>query len=639
MSHEHTLAIVDDEPDVVHSLEKLLRRDYEVLANTNPLEALAQLRDRNVDIVLADQCMPNLSGVDFLCQVRELHPQAIPVLLTGNPELQGAMDAVNQGHVFGYLLKPCDLDELKVVLRQAAAQHDLETERRRLQQELTRERDRLRVLLEVTNAVVTHLDLRALFAATAECLRSKLRHDYASLAVYDTGRQTLRLHALDFPTSTGRIQEGLAVPLAEVPAQLAFTARKPLCFDTHGLQKFPVAAPLLSEGMQSICIAPLLTAGGPLGTLNAASRKPGAFTPDDVELLGQIARQIAPAVANALAYGEIADLKNRLTEEKCYLQEEIRADHNFDQLVGNSAALRRVLEKAALVAPTNSAVLVQGETGTGKELIARAIHNLSQRRDKTFVKINCAAIPTGLLESELFGHEKGAFTGAIARKIGRFELADQGTLFLDEVGDIPLELQPKLLRILQEQEFERLGSTQTLRVNVRLVAATNRDLRQMVTSQEFRNDLYYRLNVFPVTLPPLRQRPEDIPLLVRHFTRQASRRLGKVVDTIPVEAMDALRHYPWPGNVREMENFIERAVILSQGSVLQVPLAELKPPAVASAVPELATLEEAEREHIRRALRATDWKIGGPDGAAQRLHMKRTTLNSKMRKLGIFRPS
>ena len=365
------------------------------------------------------------------------------------------------------------------------------------------------------------------------------------------------------------------------------------------------------------------------------------FSPEEIELLGEVAKQIAIAVENAQAYREITELKDRLAKEKLYLEEEIRTEHNFEEIVGESAALRRVLKEVETVAPTDSTVLIRGETGTGKELIARALHELSPRRERTFVKINCAAIPTGLLESELFGHEKGAFTGAITQKIGRFELAHQGTLFLDEVGDIPPELQPKLLRVLQEQEFERLGSTRTIRVDVRLVAATNRDLAQMVADGQFRSDLYYRLNVFPVVLPPLRERRDDIPRLVRHFAQKFARRMGRRIETIPAEAMDALVRYPWPGNIRELENVIERAVILSRGPELKIPLSEFKQQTKAASADlssSLSTLEEAEREHILRVLGETHWILGGPAGAAFKLGMKRTTLQSKMRRLGIARP-
>jgi formate hydrogenlyase transcriptional activator len=348
---------------------------------------------------------------------------------------------------------------------------------------------------------------------------------------------------------------------------------------------------------------------------------------------------VAIAVENALAFDQIEALKEKLEKEKVYLQEEIRTEHNFEDIVGENTALRRVLREVETVAPTDSTVLIRGETGTGKELIARALHHLSNRRERTFIKLNCAAIPTGLLESELFGHERGAFTGAVTQKVGRFELADGGTLFLDEVGDIPLELQPKLLRVLQEQEFERLGGTRTIKVNVRLVAATNRDLAQMVAAADFRKDLYYRLDVFPIMLPPLRERRDDIPRLVRHFTQKFARRMGRKIETIPAEAMEALAAYPWPGNIRELENVIERAAILSPGPLLRVPLADLKPATAEAATTNSAiTLAEAEREHILTALREAHWVLAGPNGAAARLGMKRTTLQSKMKKLGISRP-
>jgi formate hydrogenlyase transcriptional activator len=320
-----------------------------------------------------------------------------------------------------------------------------------------------------------------------------------------------------------------------------------------------------------------------------------------------------------------------------YLEEELRLEHGFDDILGDSQALKNVLKQVEVVAPTDSTVLIQGETGTGKELIARAIHRLSARAERTFVKLNCAAIPTGLLESELFGHERGAFTGAIAQKAGRFELADKGTIFLDEVGEIPLELQSKLLRVLQEQEFERLGSTKTIRVNVRLVAATNRDLKTLVEQHLFRSDLYYRLNVFPISLPPLRDRRDDIPILVRYFTQHYAVRMKKNIQTVPAKTLEVLSRYAWPGNIRELENLVERSVILTQGVDLQVPMSELQ--AENRLVTTSATtLEEAEREQILRVLRETKWVVGGPDGAAARLGLKRTTLQSKMQKLNITRP-
>jgi formate hydrogenlyase transcriptional activator len=393
-------------------------------------------------------------------------------------------------------------------------------------------------------------------------------------------------------------------------------------------------------GVNSSCYLPLTTARRRLGALVFASKQAGAYDTADMDFLVQVANQVAVAVENALAFDEIEALRDKLHQEKVYLEEEVRTEHNFGEIVGESAALRHVLKQVEAVAPTDATVLILGETGTGKELIARALHDLSPRRERTFVKLNCAAIPTGLLESELFGHEKGAFTSAIAQKIGRFELAHRGTLFLDEVGDIPPELQPKLLRALQEQQFERLGSTRTVRVDVRLVAATNHDLGQMVGDGRFRSDLYYRLNVFPVVMPPLRQRSEDIPRLVRHFTQRFARRMGRRIESIPTPVMDALVRYAWPGNVREMQNIIERAVILSPGPSLRVPLSDLQSEATQAQVPagEPVTLADAEPEHILGALRETGWVLAGPKGAAAHLGMKRSTLQKKMKKLGISRP-
>ena len=370
--------------------------------------------------------------------------------------------------------------------------------------------------------------------------------------------------------------------------------------------------------------------------ITLGSKRAGYFRPDDLDLLGQIATQISLALDNALAYEKLNASKNQIEEERLYLEEELRAEYNFEDIVGKSAALRKVLQQIEIVAPTDSTVLLHGETGTGKELIARAIHSLSSRQSRTFVRLNCAAIPSGLVESELFGHEKGAFTGALMQKKGRFEIADQGTLFLDEIGDISLELQPKLLRALQEQEFERLGSAKTIHVDVRLIAATHRDLQAMMRDNQFRDDLFYRLNVFPVEIPPLRDRREDIPLLVNFFVSRLSRKMQKHIQSIPKEAMEALTSAPWPGNIRELENFIERAVILTPGSELRVPLKELKRPSVAGTTSR-STFEDAERQAIIEALKAASGKISGPGGAAEQLGLKRTTLQNKMRKLGIGR--
>jgi formate hydrogenlyase transcriptional activator len=506
------------------------------------------------------------------------------------------------------------------------------------QRQLAQERDRLRVLLEVNNAMVSKLDLRALFNAISASLRRVIHHDYTSLALYEEDKNRMRVLALDFPQGKGLIHEEMLVPLEGSITGTAFRSRRPLVLDHTAMEGFdsPTSRLLRDEGVRSVVSTPLITHDRALGTLSLASLRDAAFQQGDVDLLVQVAGQVAIAVENALAFQEIAELKNKLAQEKLYLEDEIRSEMNFEEIVGESPSLRAVLKQVETVAPTNSAVLIQGETGTGKELIARAIHNLSPRREHTFVKVNCAAIPAGLLESELFGHERGAFTGAIAQRIGRFELAHRGTIFLDEVGDIPLELQPKLLRVLQEQEFERLGGARTIRVDVRLVAAANRDLAGMVAARAFRSDLYYRLRVFPLIMPPLRERQEDIPTLVRYFVQKYARRMNRTVEMIPSETLDLLVHYSWPGNIRELENLIERAVIVSPGPVLRVPLGELKLPAEPAAA-DLLTLEAAEREHILKALEATHWVLAGPRGAAAKLGMKRTTLQSRMQKLGVSR--
>ncbi len=506
------------------------------------------------------------------------------------------------------------------------------------QRQLAQERDRLRALLEVNNAVVSKLDLHELLGAISASLRRVIHHEYTSLALFEEAKNMMRVLALDFPQGKGLIHEEMLIPLEGSFTGAAFRSRKPLLLNKANFDEFqsPTARLLQAEGVRSVLCMPLVTHDRALGTLSLASLREGAFQQGDVDLLFQVAAQVAIAVENALAYQQIAELKNKLAEEKLYLEDEIRSEMNFEEIVGESPSLRAVLKQVESVAPTDSIVLIEGETGTGKELIARAIHNLSPRREHTFVKVNCAAIPSGLLESELFGHERGAFTGAITQRIGRFELAHRGTIFLDEVGDILPELQPKLLRVLQEQEFERLGSTRTIRVDVRVVAATNRDLAQMVAERAFRSDLYYRLRVFPLVMPPLRERQEDIPALVRYFVQKYSRLMNREIETIPAETLEAMVHYPWPGNIRELENLIERAVIVSPGPVLRVPVGELKTP-VDPSPGDLLTMQAAEREHILKALETSHWKIAGPTGAASRLGMKRTTLQSRMKKLGISR--
>jgi formate hydrogenlyase transcriptional activator len=526
------------------------------------------------------------------------------------------------------------------------------------------ERDRYQLLLDINNAMVTCLGLGSLLRVISDSLRKVIPHDSASISLYDQESGQLRLHSFDL-RYTSDLEEGALFPLEGSPEGLAFTSRQPVVIRKLDLNEFP--APQIkhayNDGLRSGCIIPLVAHNQALGTLDVASRSENAFTEADAELLTHIAHQIAIAVENALAYREISELKEKLAQEKLYLEEEIRGEMNFDQIVGDSPAITQVLELVETVAPSDSTVLLLGETGTGKELFARAIHDHSRRKDRTFVKLNCAAIPTGLFESELFGHEKGAFTGAISQKLGRLELADRGTLFLDEVGDVPLEIQPKLLRALQEREFERLGSTRTRRVDVRLVAATNRDLESMMAAREFRSDLYYRLNVFPIRIPPLRERREDIPMLARYFVQKFAQQMQKRIETIPSVAMKALTEWDWPGNVRELGNFIERAVILTRGRSLEPPLTELRKalrtgePTQATAVPQgredIARIVKEtidaldgrksvaegharrQREEIERALTESKGWVGGADGAAARLGLNRTTLLSRMKKLGI----
>jgi PAS domain S-box-containing protein len=501
------------------------------------------------------------------------------------------------------------------------------------------------VMLQLSSALLANMDVRKLLAAFSESIRALIPHDCATLGLYDpTGRggsSSPELLVQFLGAEEGQISRGeVRLPLDGSPAGEAFRTREPVLLGQMRGSRFAPGTTqhLTGLGMQSGCWVPLVNRGEAIGTMMVASRLESAFSSREAEMLAQVADQVAMAVDNAMALRQIAELRDRLRQEKNYLEEEINVENHFEDIVGESAGLRQVLKQIETVAPTNATVLIQGETGTGKELLARAIHRLSSRHERTFVKLNCAAIPAGLLESELFGHEKGAFTGAIARKMGRVELAHEGTLFLDEIGELPLDLQPKLLRALQEREIERLGSNRAISINVRLIAATNRDLAQMVADKEFRSDLFYRLKVFPIFAPPLRNRATDIPVLVRHFVSTHSRRMGKAIETIPKETMDALCRWPWPGNIRELENFLERAVILTRGSVLYVPLAELETE-TENEIAELEspTLHEAEREHILRVLRDTKGQIGGPDGAAERLALKRTTLNSKMKKLGIER--
>lgn len=500
------------------------------------------------------------------------------------------------------------------------------------------EKTRLQALVQVNRELVSSLEMQRLLPLISHSMTRVLPHDFAGVTLFDDDRKAMKAYVLSPTDSHPMVDSGRTVAFEQTLSSYALTDQKPKTFtrlELAGLNT-PIAHRMLDAGMHTVLCMPLVTAKGAMGTLNVGSKRATAFSIQDEQLLHQIADQLAIALDNARAYREIQALKQRLEEEKLYLEDEIRTEHNFEEIVGESQELKSVLAQVRTVAPSGSTVLILGETGTGKELIARAIHRMSKQRDANFIKVNCAAIPTGLLESELFGHEKGAFTGAVSQKLGRMELADKGTLFLDEIGDIPLELQPKLLRVLQDHEFERLGGTRTIRVDVRLMAATNRDLARAVTDGEFRSDLYYRLKVFPILVPPLRERRSDIPLLVRHFVKKLAQRMDKQIETVPNATMEALCNWHWPGNVRELENFIERSVILTEGTVLRAPLAELQPEP-ADEGPANATLEAAEREHIIRTLRECGGQVAGDRGAAAKLGLKRTTLQSKMRKLNIQR--
>jgi formate hydrogenlyase transcriptional activator len=522
-------------------------------------------------------------------------------------------------------------------------------ERHIQEQALRHERDRLRLLLEIASSVTSRLDLRQVVEALSTNLFRVMQCDVSALLLPDSESGELRVTILYNPDARGPFREGSLVPMnSSISGQVLRKAKSVRIDSFEQAREDPeiygnpdgqlLYEAVIEEGLRTGCYLPLVGRDRVVGVLMLARRSANAFEKDDVILLEQVACQVAIAVENTLEYEKATKDRDKEAKQRLYLEEEIRAQSGA--IVGEGPALKAALQLVSVVAPTDSSVLILGETGTGKELIARAIHDLSARRERAFVKLNCAAIPLGLLESELFGHEKGAFTGAIAQKMGRFELANKGTLFLDEVGDIPLELQAKLLRVLQEQEFERLGSNRTHKVDVRLIAATHRDLASMVKQLTFREDLYYRLKVFPLHVPALRQRTEDIPQLVRHFVSIYAQRMNKNIDQIPTETMDALVRYRWPGNVRELQNFIERAVILSPHSVLRAPVGELEPihPRQERDVP-MSGLAEVERDHIIRALEASNWVVAGPNGAAERLGMKRTSLVYRMQKLGIRRSS
>jgi formate hydrogenlyase transcriptional activator len=550
-------------------------------------------------------------------------------------------------------------------------------DRKKAEQALLIQNNRLRLLLKLTNRITSKLDLREVLRAITATVRELTDSDAVHISLPEADSAQFRVYALDFPEGKGLIKEEMLIePVG--PARKALEELKPAVRTITHADEFPsdYYKLLVAEGVKSQCVIPLVNRGRAVGVLAIARTRDNSFTPEEVDFIGEASGQIAVAIENSLAYRELSELKERLAQENLYLEQEIRGDVDFGQIVGSSPPLKQVLQLVETVAPTDSTVLLLGETGTGKELIARAVHEHSRRKDRIFVKVNCAAIPTGLLESELFGHERGAFTGAISQKIGRLELADGGTLFLDEVGDIPSEIQPKLLRALQEREFERLGSTRTLKVNVRLIAATNRDLGGMVAKGEFRSDLYYRLNVFPIRVPPLRERKEDIPLLIGYFVQKFAKQLQKDIKRIPPSVMKAFTTWGWPGNIRELENLVERSVILTRGKSLDAPLMEMRTLSgeeharerkgshqeeiaeiVRSTIEALngkevlasdqgkkmaderakksAERAKKQREEITRALMLSKGRVGGSNGAAARLGVNRTTLLARIRKLGI----
>ena len=501
------------------------------------------------------------------------------------------------------------------------------------QRDLTRERDRLSLLLEINNHVVSVLDINDLFRAASASIRKHFGNDFTGFMLFNDRFDRLKVAVLDFPASRGF--------MSDIPVQVAqedlewLRAHQPRLLTPSDTMPPVIAQLLRAECIASVTALPLVGANGPIGAMLLGSRKENSFTHADLDLLTQVSGQISLAIDNALAYARLSASRDHLEDQRVYLESEICSEYNFEDIVGRTSVFKKVLEQVTIVAPTDSTVLLHGETGTGKELIARAIHNLSSRGQRTFVRLNCAAIPSGLLESELFGHEKGAFTGAVMQKKGRFELADRGSLYLDEIGDINLELQPKLLRVLQEREFERLGSTRTMQVDVRLIAASHRDLPEMIRQESFREDLFYRLAVFPIEIPPLRERPEDIPPLVNYFVSKLSKGMRKNIKSIPRQAMEVLTNYQWKSNVRELANFVERAVILSHGDELEVSTAEFQASHSRSFSSPASTFHEAERKVILEALKAASGQISGHGGAAERLGLKRTTLQNKMRRLGI----
>jgi formate hydrogenlyase transcriptional activator len=640
--HGTELYVLNDEQDSLHVLD--FDRDpdapaFKIGTRVSRIGAAARVLEEQKPVFIPDSSQEMLKHPELAPFAAETVGRTAYLFPVSTAQKRYGFLAVTklQGEEFA----PEDVEMLRslashvaVALECALARDNAEL----YQRQVVKERDRLKLLLEINNHIVSKLDINKLFQSASATLRTYFRNDFTGFWLIDKQSNQLECVLLDFPSGKGSLTAVLKSELSDTDHEKLRT-HVPELLSIGEIETLPaqIVEKLKAESIISMAIAPMLTASGPLGVMTMGSRRPDNFGQEDLDLLSQISNQIALAVDNAIAYGRVTEARDRLEEERLYLESEIKSEYNFGDIVGKSAALRKVLDQVAIVAPTQSTVLLHGETGTGKELFARAIHNLSPRRERTFVRLNCAAIPSGLVESELFGHEKGAFTGALMQKRGRFELADCGTLFLDEIGDISLELQPKLLRALQEREFERLGSTKTIHVDVRLIAATHRDLQSMIRNNQFREDLFYRLNVCPIEIPPLRERRDDIPLLVHYFVLRHSRQMQKRVKSVPRPAMEALVNADWPGNIRQLENFIERCVIFTQGEELNVLRAELKKPSVRSAASATPSFEQAERQTIIDALIAASGRIAGKGGAAERLGLKRTTLQNKMHKLNINR--
>jgi formate hydrogenlyase transcriptional activator len=645
-----------ERPDSLWAAETLMRSDEFRSTYLKAANVGFCVLDFDFRFVVVNETLARMNGLpveahlgrtvrDVLGDLAEvIEPQFRKVLASGRPvvgiEISFVLPTRSEpGHWVEHYLPIKDpagkVAQVGIIAMEVTERKKLEESLRSVSEILRRETKRQEVVTEVTGLLATNWDVRRVFPQISGYLRRVLRHEYAAFSLRDEDSRRLVPQALDFPM--GRSSEvGGEIGAARSVGRKALQEGSPVIFTRDELQGLEpgIAAGLNSEGLKSLCCVPLFRPKGPLGVLMLGSTRADAFRSDDLALLSQVAALLAIALENARTEREVEQLKHRLKQEKEYLSGARRSSPQFDEIIGDSPALRQVLEQTAVISSSDSTVLILGETGTGKGLVARAIHRMGKRRERSFVVLNCAAIPTGLLESELFGHEKGAFTGAVNQKIGRLESADHGTLFLDEIGEISLELQPKLLRVLQDHEFERLGGTKTIKVDLRLIAATNRDLTKSVAQKQFRSDLFYRLNVFPIRTPSLRERREDIPLLVSYFVQKFSKEMGREIETIPRETMEALAQWHWPGNVRELENFIERSVILTEGSALRAPLEEFQ--AETAQAPE-GSLRETEREHILHVLRETRGVLSGPGGAARRLGMKRTTLQSQMQRLGITR--